>query len=123
MQQQLIRATLRQPVQASLLRSPVLVGGIRQNWQVVLGRRFDRATGTYKYQDWDELVFSFREPTKHDGTNYLQRHLNQEEHIKPTELKRRINERKVYRRSVKRLEDLTSYIQFMRDNDEVTKTK
>lgn len=57
-----------------------------------------------------------REPELHDGKSLLQRHLMIREHIKPAERKRRINANKVYRRKVKRIEDLMNYIKFMKDN-------
>lgn len=86
----------------------------RSNWQIVLERRMEK--GKLKYQDWDELVNGFQEPSK-GSKSLLQRHLDQEEHIKPTEIKRRINQKKKYVRSVKQLEDLTSYIKFVQDSE------
>ena len=103
---------------------------VRCHWQMVLSRYQDKQTGKLKYQDWDTLVHQFQEPTKEiaspDGgssgrnraVSLLQRHLAQEEHIKPTEIKRRIQQKQTYTRSVKQLEDLTRYIQFVRQQDE-----
>jgi hypothetical protein len=89
------------------------VGSKRWNYQVFLTRRLDRKTGVVKYDDWDYLVNAFHEPTLLDGTSLLNRHQKQEEHIKPTERNRRLNDAKLYRRSRKHVEDLTSYIQFV----------
>jgi hypothetical protein len=83
---------------------------------MVLETRLDRSSGKQKYQNWDELVFGFHEPAKGNKQSLLQRHLDEEEHIKPTELKRRVNQGKKYRRSVKHLQDLTSYIHFVREH-------
>lgn len=88
---------------------------VRWNWQAVIRRRLDRKEGGVKYEDWDVVARNFREPALLDGTPLLQRHLNQQHHVKPTERNRRINSAKVYRRSVKRIEDLTKYIQFVRE--------
>ena len=79
---------------------------------MVLSKRRD---GTYP--DWEELAGGFPEPSK-GSQSLLQRHLEQEEHIKPTEIKRRINSAKAYRRSLQQLEDLTSYIQFTKEQDD-----
>jgi len=88
----------------------------RWNWQVFLRRRFDRRTGQYKYEDWDDLIMSFQEPSLSSGVSLRQRDWAATEHIKPTERKRRINSRKTYDRDVKRIEDLTNYIKFIQDN-------
>jgi hypothetical protein len=63
---------------------------VRWNWQGYLTKRFDRATGQYKYDDWERIIMGSQEPTK-GGKSLLQRHLNNEEHIKPTEAKRRVS--------------------------------
>ena len=90
---------------------------VRWNWQIVLQPVRDPETGQMKYPDWDIVTrtVGFPEPTKHQ-TSLLNRHLQQEEHVKPTELNRRINSRKVYQRSMKRVEDLKTYIKFIQDN-------
>jgi hypothetical protein len=85
----------------------------RWNYQVFLTRRLDRKTGQYKYDDWEYLAKGIQEPTLLNGETLLNRHLKQEEHIKPTEGNRRLNDAKLYRRSRKHVEDLTSYIQFV----------
>ena len=88
---------------------------VRWNWQGYLTTRFDRATGKYKYDDWDQLIMGSQEPTK-AGKSLLQRHLYNEEHIKPKEIKRRTASRIIYDRKIKRIDDLTKYIQFMKDH-------
>jgi len=110
----------------------------RWNWEVVLRRRWNPATRKVQYEDWDSVVFQIQEPTKQqdsdggivsggrnrgspDGVttvSLLERHLQQEEHIKPTELNRRLNSAKIYKRSVKRVNDLTKYIQFVHRQEE-----
>jgi hypothetical protein len=97
----------------------------RWNYQVFLTRRLDRKTGQYKYDDWEYLARGFQEPTLLSGETLLSRHLKQKEHIKPTEQNRRLNDAKLYRRSRKHVEDLTSYIQFVNQEpgDEKTKKK
>lgn len=84
----------------------------RWNYQVFLGRQFDRSKGIWRYDDWEYLAGGFKEPEK-SGQSLLQLHLRQDEHIKPTERGRRINAAKKYRRSRKHVEDLTAYIQFV----------
>lgn len=88
---------------------------VRWNWQGFLTQRFDRASGQYKFDDWEKLMLGSQEPTK-AGKSLLQRHLNNEEHIKPKEIKRRTTSRVLYDRKIKRIEDLTKYIQFMKDH-------
>lgn len=101
---------------SSKLMSPL--AATRQNWQMVLGKRFDREKKEFKYEDWDFLINQFREPETYQKVSLHKRHVSQEEHIKPTEQKRRINSRKEHARSVKQLKDLSSYIKFMRDHEE-----
>jgi hypothetical protein len=93
----------------------VSVSNIRWNWQGFLTKRFDRASGQYKYDDWERVMLGSQEPTK-GGKSLLQRHLNNEEHIKPTEIKRRTTSRVLYDRKIKRIDDLMKYIQFMKDH-------
>jgi hypothetical protein len=95
----------------------------RWNYQVFLTRRLDRKTGQYKYDDWEYLARGFQEPTLLSGETLLSRHLKQKEHIKPTEQNRRLNDAKLYRRSRKHVEDLTSYIQFVNQEPGEEKTK
>jgi hypothetical protein len=99
---------LLQPRQNAVLR-------VRWYWQGFLTKRFDRATGEYKYDDWEKIVMGSQEPTK-AGKSLLQRHLNNEEHLKPTEIKRRTAARIIYNRKIKRIDDLTKYIQFMKEH-------
>lgn len=63
---------------------------IRWNWQGFLTKRYDRATGQYKYEDWDKVLYGYQEPNK-GGVSLLQRHLENEEHIKPTAIKRMVS--------------------------------
>jgi hypothetical protein len=130
----LARTTPRAAVTATQLSSSVpspqdgtsSTGGSRRwNYQVFLTRRLDRKTGQYKYDDWEYLARGFQEPTLLSGETLLSRHLKQKEHIKPTEQNRRLNDAKLYRRSRKHVEDLTSYIQFVNQEpgDEKTKKK
>jgi hypothetical protein len=95
----------------------------RWNYQVFLTRRLDRKTGQYKYDDWEYLARGFQEPALLSGETLLSRHLKQKEHIKPTEQNRRLNDAKLYRRSRKHVEDLTSYIQFVNQDGKEEKTK
>jgi hypothetical protein len=90
-------------------------GQFRSNWQVVLGKRVDKRTGKSMYEDWDYLSMSMHEPTLLNGNSLLNRHQQQTVHIKPTELKRRLNSAKTYKRSVKRLDDLKNYIKFIQE--------
>jgi hypothetical protein len=91
---------------------------VRWTWQAVVRRRRNPKTGKSEYENWDRIVMGFQEPSLLSGTSLLDRHLNQEEHIKPTEMKRRLNNRKVHDRLVKRVDDLTNYIKFMKDHKE-----
>jgi hypothetical protein len=88
---------------------------IRWNWQGFLTKHYDRATGKYKYDDWDNIMLGAAEPMK-GSRSLLDRHLNNEEHIKPKEVKRRTAARVIYERKIKRIDDLTKYIKFMRDH-------
>jgi hypothetical protein len=88
---------------------------VANHWQAVIRRnRTDPKTGQPKFQDWDEIIDGFQTPTlTTTGQSLLERHLRAERHIKPKEVRRQINSAKIYRRSVKRVDDLVSYIQFM----------
>jgi hypothetical protein len=112
---------VQQPQDGSMIGST----SRRWNYQVFLTRRLDRKTGQYKYDDWEYLARGFQEPSLLSGETLLSRHLKQKEHIKPTEQNRRLNDAKLYRRSKKHVEDLTSYIQFVNQEpgDEKTKKK
>jgi hypothetical protein len=87
----------------------------RWNWQGFLTKHYDRATGKYKYNDWSEILMGSAEPMK-GGRSLLQKHLYNEEHVKPKEVKRRTAARVIYTRQMKRIEDLTKYIKFMKDH-------
>lgn len=91
------------------------VSAMRWNWQAVLTKRYDRATGTYKYDDWEEIMRGASEPNKH-GQSLLERHLRNEEHIKRKKVKYMKKDRIKYERTVKRIDDLISYIKFMKDH-------
>ena len=87
----------------------------RWNWQIFLDRRFDKETGKYKYDDWDRVIMSVKEPRLANGMSLLRRSLMRNHHVKPTTKKKRVNEGKEYRRKIKRIDDLTNYIQFMKE--------
>lgn len=84
------------------------------NWQIYLRQRHDR-TGKLKYDDWDRVIMTMKEPRLADGTSLLRRSLLRTQHVKPTTRNKLINQRKQYRRQVKRIDDLTNYIQFMNE--------
>jgi hypothetical protein len=88
---------------------------VANHWQAVIRRnKTDPKTGEPKFQDWDEIIDGFQSPTlTTTGQSLLERHLRAERHIKPKEVRRQINSAKIYKRSVKRVDDLVSYIQFM----------
>lgn len=110
---------------------------IRSHWQAFLTKKLDRTSNTtqrsvdnttaesvdnirsavYKYEDWINVIRGFHDPMKHNKS-LLERHLNTKVHVKPTEQKRRIKSNQIYQRSVKRVDDLASYIQFVRDHKE-----
>jgi hypothetical protein len=88
---------------------------VANHWQAVIRRnKTDPRTGEPTFQDWDEIIDGFQSPTlTTTGQSLLERHLRAERHIKPKEVRRQINSAKIYKRSVKRVDDLVSYIQFM----------
>lgn len=105
-----------------LLSNPYRHVQVAYHWQAVIRKRIiDPKTGEHKYEDWDHVIRSFQHPSAltHPGaattTTLLDRHLAQDRHIKPTEIRRRINSAKAYRRSVRRVDDLASYIQFIQE--------
>ena len=87
----------------------------RWNWQIYLKQRVDKQTGKLKYDDWDRVILTLKEPTLADGTSLVRRDLMRKRHVKPTTKKKLINQRKEYRRQIKRIDDLTNYIRFMND--------
>jgi hypothetical protein len=87
----------------------------RAHWQGTIQKRFDRETGTWRYQDWDEVMLSSAEPMK-GNRPLLDRYLAQKKHIPPSEQKRRLQDKRIYDRSVKRIRDLTKYIKFAREH-------
>lgn len=112
---------------------------IRTNWQAFLGKKFDRTASTrmndddndnektseskqYKYEDWIDLARGFHEPMK--GNNaLLKRFRAYEHHIKPTVRRRLLNSKKLYHASQKKVNNLTSYIQFVQDHSDDFRTK
>ena len=90
---------------------------VRHNWQIFLQPVKDH-NGEMKYPDWETVLRTqrFHEPEKH-GKPLWVRNLQETRHIKPTEQRRRITSNKVYKRSKNRVEDLKSYIKFMRDHN------
>jgi hypothetical protein len=107
----------------------------RSHWQAFLTKKLDRSAnirgtgarddsgeeseqGQYRYDDWVNVARGFQDPMK-DRKSLLQLHLDtSREHIKPTEQRRRIKSNKIHQRSVKRVDDLNSYIQFVKDHKE-----
>jgi hypothetical protein len=90
---------------------------VANHWQAVIRRnRTDPKTGQPTFQDWDDLMANFQTPKlATTGQSLLERHQRAERHIKPKEVRRQINSAKIYKRSVKRVDDLVSYIQFMHE--------
>lgn len=88
---------------------------VRWNWQGFLTKHYDRATGKYKYDDWENILLGSSEPMK-GSRSLLQTHLYNEEHVKPKEVKRRTAAKVIYNRQIKRVDDLTKYIKFMKDH-------
>ena len=122
----MLRSSLARPLGAAASRLSVAthpsslqpqLQQTRNNWQVILRKRLDKRTGKEKFEDWDYLSMRMEEPQLLTGTTLLNRHLQQVEHIKPTELRRRLNSAKVYKRNVKRLDDLKNYIKFTQEAD------
>jgi hypothetical protein len=107
---------------------------VRSHWQAFLTKRIDRTSNTsqrssidkdnkginsgsvvYKYEDWLNVIRGFHDPMKHNKS-LLDLHLRSKVHIKPTAQKRQVKANQIYQRSVKRVDDLASYIQFVRDH-------
>jgi hypothetical protein len=87
----------------------------RWNWQIYLKQRQDKETGKLKYDDWNRVIMTMKEPTLVDGTSLQKRSWARKLHVKPTTRQKLINQRKTYRRQIKRIDDLTEYIKFMND--------
>ena len=102
-------------------RSESLVARIEQqrrgNFQAILRRKLDRQTGTYKFEDWDTVMRGFHEPQLTSGQTLRDRDWRNDEHVKPTELKRQLKSAKVYRSKVKQIDDLIDYVQFINKYD------
>jgi hypothetical protein len=108
---------------------------IRNHWQAFLTKKLDRTSKTaqrrvdstnedsnvrsaaYKYDDWDYVMRGFQSPVK-QRTPLLERHLRNTKHVKPTQQKQRIKSMQIYRRSEKRVGDLSRYIKFVKDHNE-----
>jgi len=58
---------------------------------------------------------TMKTPTLADGTSLQRRSWARKEHIKPTTMNKLINQRKQYRRQIKRIDDLAHYIKFMNE--------
>ena len=74
-----------------------------------------RESGKLKYDDWDRIIMTMKEPRLVDGTSLQKRSWARKEHVKPTMRNKFISQRKVYRRQIKRIDDLTNYIRFMNE--------
>ena len=99
--------TLPSPLFAALFQR-------RWNWQIHL-RQLRDPTGKLKYEDWSKAMRNMKQPRLANGLSLLRRSLRRTRHIKPTMWNKFINQRKVYRRQIKRIDDLTNYIQFMNE--------
>ena len=104
-------------VTLGLFQPPALAPAQRRwNWQIYLKQRFDKESGKYKYDDWGKVIMTMREPKLSDGTSLVRRFSRvKKRHIKPTTMNKLINQRKEYRRKIKRIDDLTHYIKFMNE--------
>mmetsp|Transcript_17302 Transcript_17302/g.32816 ORF Transcript_17302/g.32816 Transcript_17302/m.32816 type:complete len:126 (-) Transcript_17302:53-430(-) len=101
-------------VTLGLFQQPVLAPAQRRwNWQIYLKQRPDKQTGKLKYDNWDQVIMTLKEPRLADGTSLLRRSQMRKRHIKPTTWNKYIGERKEYRRKIKRIDDLHHYIKFM----------
>jgi hypothetical protein len=89
----------------------------RSYYKIQLTKRFDPVSGAYKYQEWSRLARFLPRPQASSGLTLVRRDWIRSQHLKPTTRRRLINERKVYRRMVKQIQDLTSYIKFKQDYD------
>ena len=87
----------------------------RWNWQIYLKQRVEKGTGKLKYDDWDRVIMTMKEPRLADGTSLVRRSQMRDRHVKPTTRNKLIQQRKEYRRQIKRIDDLTNYIQFMNE--------
>lgn len=85
---------------------------IRHYWIVHLPRRYDTVSKKNKYVDWDEIGSILEEPLK-VNSRHADREFYNREHIKPTELKRRLAAKILYNRSQKKVSDLIRYIRFV----------
>lgn len=92
---------------------------MRCNWQYVLQKIKDEETGQYKYEDWNDVVRKFAEPTSHLN-EVIESHEAQRFHLKPNQLNRRLKQRRIYRNSARHVDDLIRYIKFTREYDRVT---
>jgi hypothetical protein len=106
-------ATLQLPPQSQNCR--------RWHWQIHLTKKFDKESGTYKYEEWTVAralkvtKAALREPMLVDGTSLLSRDLARTAHVKPTRARKLRKEEVEYNRKMKRCDDLLRYIQFIND--------
>jgi hypothetical protein len=84
-------------------------------WQAVLTKFRDPATGQLKYRDWDEIMAGARDPMKGNQT-LLDRYDEEERHTKRTTVKKELKARIYYNRKMKQIDDLLSYIKFMKEH-------
>lgn len=87
----------------------------RWNWQIYVKNHFDVEKNKTIYEEIDIFqVFPLKGPSKH-GVSLVERHYRMERHLKPTTVRKYIRSRKEYRNRIKRIDDLTNYIQFMKE--------
>lgn len=108
----IFRQLIRQPQRPLSVH---LTATRQPHWQAYLYKRYDRATGEWKYVDWEEIIRGVEEPHK-NGQWELERHWSQKRHLKPNVVRQRKKDRKEYNVKVKKIEDLVKYIQFMKDH-------
>ena len=94
------------------------MGTVRWNWVGVRTKYFDKASGTYKYREWDEIIQQCTDPVNGKGENLLHRHTENERHVKRKDVRRMNKDRVEYERKVRQIDELTNYIKFVRDHRE-----
>lgn len=81
-----------------------------------MSQYYDKASGTYKNRDWDEIMLGCVDPRNGKGELLLDRYQNNPRHVKRKDIRRFKKERVEYERKVRQIEELTNYIQFVRDH-------
>jgi hypothetical protein len=66
------------------------------------------------FEELDTVQVTARKGPTKQGVSLLDRYFFQDRHIKPTTYRKYIRSRKEYRNRIKRIDDLTDYIQFMK---------